>query len=195
MAAARLSAVLGDEKPPQRSSSKADAIRRGRLRISGPILVQSDVEDTIPPADRNVVSMRVHEAVAERRSNLLRDANVEQPIAQDSANQNEQAHESAELSQYGRSSAAERYPSFPNGRISTYGHPYSMNLEPSSVRTSPKSDVKTEPRRKAKPGPLRAAVRRLFGRKSKTVQSEPAPASVRHGYHRSVGVNQAEYLP
>lgn len=182
MADIRLSKVLGDEKPLQRSSSKVDAIRRGNLRISGPIPVQPDVEDEDPQPDRSVVSLRVHEAVTEKRSQLLRDASTDQPIIQDTASQDERARDSVGPLQTERSSSAMKDTRFSNGYASTFGQPYSINTERNSVRTSPKSDARIESRRKTKGGSFRAAVRRLFGRKSKP--SQPSP--VRHGYHRSV---------
>ena len=157
MAATRMSRNMNDGKPLQRSGSKADAIRRGTLRISGPIPVLSDLEDELPPTDRSAVSSRVHEAVTEKRSQLLRDATAEQSTVSDAASQNEHLQD---------------------------GQAYSLSTGHNSVRVSPKSDAKTEPSRKVKGGSLRAAVRRLFGRKSKPTQL--SPVRHRHGYHRSV---------
>ncbi|KAI9693621.1 MAG: hypothetical protein M1822_002892 [Bathelium mastoideum] len=157
MAATRTSASFGDEKPLQRSSSKVDAIRRGTLRISGPLPLLSDLEDELPPADRSAVSSRVHEAVTEKRTQLLRDSAAEQPLMSDTASQNEQAQDSAERRRHERSSAVLRDTRFSNGNASTFGPPFSINTDRSSVRESPKSDAKTGSGRKAKGGSLRAA--------------------------------------
>ena len=183
MADTRSSRVFGDEKTLQRSSSKADAIRRGNLRISGPIPVQPDIEDEDPAPNRSVVSLRVHEAVTGKRSQLLRDASAERSINPDTASQDERVQSSVGPLQPERSSTVLKDTRFSNGYASTFGPPYSINTERNSVRTSPRSEAKTESRRKAKGSSFRAAVRRLFGRKSKPVQPSPA----RHGYHRSVG--------
>ncbi|KAF2239288.1 hypothetical protein EV356DRAFT_515495 [Viridothelium virens] len=182
MAAARASRVFGDEKPLQRSSSKADAIRRGTLRISGPISTDTDFEEDGQTPDRSSVSLRVHEAITEKRSQLLRDASPEVTTAPDVEGQNQQAADSLEPPrQRDQNSVALRDTTYSNGYASTYSHPYSMNTDPNSVRVSPKDDAKTDSGRKAKGGSFRAAVRRLFGRKPKPVQSTPT----RHGYHRS----------
>ncbi|KAL9095576.1 MAG: hypothetical protein Q9165_002008 [Trypethelium subeluteriae] len=182
MAAARTSRVFNDEKPLQRSSSKVDAIRRGTLRISGPISTDTEIEDDVLAPDRSSVSLRIHEAVTEKRSQLLRDASPEPATASDVEGQNQQAADSLEPPrQRDRNSVALRDTTYSNGYASTYSHPYSMSADLNSVRVSPKDDAKRGSGRKAKGGSFRAAVRRLFGRKPKPVQSTPT----RHGYHRS----------
>ncbi|KAI9714478.1 MAG: hypothetical protein M1820_000439 [Bogoriella megaspora] len=186
MATARLSNTAHEEKVLQRSSSKAEAIRRGTIRISGPIPLQSEIEDEALAPDRSVVSLRVHEAVTEKRSQLLRDASGENMSGTDPTIQSGEERNSVPPLRHERSPTATRDLIPSNGYASSYGHPYSMYTERNSmIRTSPKSDIKSElreePRRKAKGGSFRNAVRKLFGRKPKVIE----PSQPRHGYHRS----------
>ncbi|KAF2185700.1 hypothetical protein K469DRAFT_575439 [Zopfia rhizophila CBS 207.26] len=173
-----------------RSSWKADAIRRGDLKISGPIPI---TEETPLNDDEEKEYAEKHNIdPAPQQSNSPSQQQAQQPPAQASVNGGSLRTISNRIEgqvglqeghhelRHKRSSTAIREISEMQRRSSVEPASYSS---PSPFPSLPDSTTKTTPKKKRKSG-LRNVFRKMFGRRSRE-QPQQQDTVHKHGYHRS----------
>ncbi|KAF2502211.1 hypothetical protein BU16DRAFT_554284 [Lophium mytilinum] len=172
--------------PLERSSWKAGAIRRGQLKISGPIPLTTEEEDELLTAKRNTdpFPQRADSLSAAQRllhkKSLHADRAREETAPASDVQQQDTASPSPPALRHKRSSTAIRDIS-----VMQREHPEPNLSKPEQHRNpapSPTADEMAVPQKRRKSG-LRSVFRKMFGRRGKDEIKRESVA--RHGYHRS----------
>ncbi|KAF2269797.1 hypothetical protein CC78DRAFT_564487 [Lojkania enalia] len=185
----------------RRSSWKAEAIRRGDLKISGPIPITEDTplseEEEREYAEKHNISSPVSpsDTASQQPQQLQPLASQPQPSTTGSlhtmSDRHEQPPQQAEdhhEAEVGKSLGGVRGISEQPRGSSFEPMPY---ITPSPFPSLPESSSKSSPKKKRKSG-LRNVFRKMFGRRSRErphegQQQEANPR--RHGYHHSVSLS------
>ncbi|KAF2470148.1 uncharacterized protein BDR25DRAFT_37295 [Lindgomyces ingoldianus] len=184
---------MSGEGKLQRSSWKAEAIRRGDLKISGPIPITEETplndEEEREYAERHNI-----ESAAPMPDSSSQQAEAQQPqppppqssvndeslhIASDQIEEQPQVQESHHTLRHKRSSSGIRETSEMQRNTP---EPVSYG-SPSPFPSIPDTPSKTTPKKKRKSG-LRNVFRKMFSRRSREEHSEQETVH-KHGYHRS----------
>ncbi|KAH7068227.1 hypothetical protein BKA63DRAFT_109722 [Paraphoma chrysanthemicola] len=179
----------------QRSSWKAEAIRRGNLKISGPIPITEDtplneeeekefaetgaLQSPVPPQDELDLESRPQTPPQPEHpppSIPLEPASLTSHPVEPLAQQSEIVHER----QPSRSPPRPRHVN-ETARESVVDSTYTPET---TYRSTPESAAKVAQKKKRKSG-LRNVFRKMFGRKSKDEPEEEEPARRGHSYHHS----------
>lgn len=188
---------MSGETNLQRSSWKAEAIRRGDLKISGPIPITEDVPLNEEEENEYAERKRLELAPLPQNSAVDREqlqpppapvhAPPPVPEAQRDAGQPTdvelEKREEPQKPPPPNSPSPQRVPSETHRRTVTEPIAYST---PSPFSNRPDSSVKTTPKKKRKSG-LRHVFRKMFGKKAKGEEAdeEPHPVHRGHSHHSS----------
>ncbi|KAF2817748.1 uncharacterized protein BDZ99DRAFT_23707 [Mytilinidion resinicola] len=173
-------------KPLERSSWKAEAIRRGRLKISGPIPRTTDEDDEELAAKRNTdpFPQRADSLSAAQRllhkKSLHADRDRDDTAPASDVQQQDTASPSPPRLRHKRSSTAIR-----DLNVMQRDPPEPDLSKPEQHRNpapSPTADEMAVPKKRRKSG-LKSVFRKMFGRRGKDEVKRESVA--RHGYHRS----------
>jgi hypothetical protein len=188
-----------------RSSWKAEAIRRGDLKISGPIPITEDMplndeeeqeyaeksKTEVPPPLQDTTLGKDQPQQPQARSDTP-------PTVPETSHQNAvqseerpQTREEKRELPYRKSPSPLREPIEGHRRTTTEPISYST---PSPYLTRPDSSAKSTPKKKRKSG-LRNVIRKMFGKKSKDelLDEEPEPTHRGHSHHVSVSIYKLEH--
>lgn len=179
----------------QRSSWKAEAIRRGDLKISGPIPITEDTPLSIEEekeytgklqADLNTVSPDTPISPAQppplpAPPSILADSEL--PVTDKAEVPSEEAENVHNLN-HKRSSDGLRETSEMH-RHST--QPLATEDRPTPLATIPRSSTAASGMKKRK-GSIRNVFRKMFGRRSREKAQEEEAHVFKHGHHRSVSI-------
>lgn len=182
----------------QRSSWKAEAIRRGDLKISGPIPITEDMplneeeEQEYAEKNKTELSPLPQDTAVEKDEPQQPQApsNAPLPVSEES-HQNDNQVEERPQTREGQHEIRHRKSASPLRETSemhrrTITEPISYST-PSPYPTRPDSSAKSTPKKKRKSG-LRHVFRKMFGKKSRdeSLNEEPGPIHRGHSHHASV---------
>ena len=180
-----------------RSSWKAEAIRRGDLKISGPIPITEDMplneEEEHEYAEKNKTEtspLPQESTVEEGQLSPQAPTHAPPPPPEEPHQEAEQKEERPQTReeqhelQHQKSASPPRAPSETHRRTVT--EPISFST-PSPHPNRPDSSVRSMPKKKRKSG-LRNVFRKMFGKKSRDDEPDeaPEPAHRGHSHHASV---------
>jgi hypothetical protein len=186
--------IPSGEDSLRRSSWKAEAIRRGNLKISGPFPITEETplneDEEKEYAEKGSLSpppppaMEDHPHPTQPPPSIPLANGTLHPVSDEVEAQSQPSQDNRKLERKASSSAVRETRDTPKRSAPTPA-PYST---PSPFPSIPESSTNGTPKRKRKSG-LRNVFRKMFGRKSREAQSsahdEEVPVS-RHGHHRSV---------
>jgi hypothetical protein len=192
---------MSGEASLHRSSWKAEAIRRGDLKISGPIPITEDMplneEEEQEYAEKHKSETsplpqesKAEEAQLEPQAPTHAPPPVPEESHQDVDREVEHVHERPQTSDEQCSTQPTKMGSPPRDTSETHRRtiteplPYST---PSPYPNRPDSSVRTTPRKKRKSG-LRNVFRKMFGKRSKDEETDGAPETVPRGHIHTASV-------
>jgi hypothetical protein len=192
---------MSGEASLHRSSWKAEAIRRGDLKISGPIPITEDMplneeeEQEYAEKHKSETSplpqdLKAEEAQLEPQAPTHAPPPVPEESHQDVDRQAEHDVERPQTSEEQRSTQPTKSGSPPRDTSETdrrtITEPISYST-PSPYPNRPDSSVRTTPRKKRKSG-LRNVFRKMFGKRSKDEEPDEAPETVPRGHIHTTSV-------
>lgn len=192
---------MSGEGTLQRSSWKAEAIRRGDLKISGPIPITEDMplnedeEREYAEKHRTESSPQPQDAVPPQPQ-YPPDPPPAPPSVHDETEQQPnhveaepQIHEDLHELRHKKSSSGVRETSEMQHRSSVEPAPYSS---PSPFPSIPESSSKTSPNKKKRKSGLRNVFRKMFGRRSREEHHEEEGDATHKGHGHTVSVSFLE---
>jgi len=194
---------MSGEGSLHRSSWKAEAIRRGDLKISGPIPITEDMplneEEEQEYAEKNkseTSPLPQEPAVEEEQPQPQAPIHAPPPVPEGPHQEVNQVEERPQTREEQHELRHQKSVSPP--RVTSETHrmtitePISFN-PPSPYPSRPESSAKTPPKKKRKSG-LRNVFRKMFGKKSRDEEPDetPEPAHRGHSHHASVSATSLD---
>jgi hypothetical protein len=179
----------------RRSSWKAEAIRRGDLKISGPIPITEETPlteeeemeharklHTEPPSSFLTEHVLVPPTTVPQLQPKAEEQNV--ISGEDEAQQGEQEH-IHELRRKSSSANLGRIDPRESSEVKEQSFPQKVSYSTSSPLPSiPRRSTVTDPKKRK--GSLRNVIRKMFGRRSRETPQQEQGSVFKHGHHRSV---------
>ena len=171
---------MSGERPLQRSSWKAEAIRKGNLKISGPI----------PITEETPLSEEEERQYAERHNSMPLSASLPPASSQPQDSDHTPAHPPPQEEQH---EVQHQVPSDEPQETSEFQRtePGSRNAQ-SPFPSIPESTTRTPAKKQKRKSGLRNAFRKMFGRKREESREEEDITRRGHSYHASVGFRMAD---